>query len=260
MNDNLIEKIIEERSGEWSKKNDISDVIKKTIKAVLELTSKNQIYFQETPEIVFITHLVSIVGRLVGKEEPFEGDEEMFSEIGEDSVKIAEGIADTICSNINIDEIPKGEIMLIATHIEFAKYMEKNDDSMENKERKMEKVKIVIGHRFGKGKNVAEGVRQAGGEPILIEGMAADMKVGQYMKENEAHLGISFCGGGGGGALAAQNKYGYKAKYDLRTVPAGIGAVMAGYEALGFGIMDTEELGREITLAYIKKLAKDAAK
>ena len=148
MNDYLIDKIIQERSVDWSEKKDITKVIKRIVKEVLKLTAENQINFQETPEIVFITHLVSIVGRLVGKEEPFEGDEEMFSEISDDSIKIAEKIAHTINSNIDIDKIPTGEIMLIATHIEFAKYMAENDDSMDNKENKMEKVKIVIGHRF----------------------------------------------------------------------------------------------------------------
>ena len=119
----------------------------------------------------------------------------------------------------------------------------------------MVKIKIVIGHRFGKGKNVAEGVRQAGGEPILIEGMAADIKVGQYMKENNADLGICFCGGGGGGALAAQNKYGYKAIYNLRNAMSGVAAVKDGNKVLGFGAFgtDTEELGMEVTKAVMKR-------
>ncbi len=116
----------------------------------------------------------------------------------------------------------------------------------------MRKVKIVIAHRMGKGENVAKGVEIAGGIAILIPGIGADMKLGDVMKENEADLGISFCGGGGGGALAAQNKHGYKAKYDMRDVQAGVLAVKNGFEALGFGFMDTEELGRQITEAYYK--------
>jgi uncharacterized protein (TIGR03577 family) len=116
----------------------------------------------------------------------------------------------------------------------------------------MKKVKIVIAHRMGKGQKVALGVEAAGGEAIVIPGIGADMKLGDVMKEQNADLGISFCGGGGGGALAAQNKHHYKAVYDLRSVQAGVMAVGKGYEALGFGFMDTEELGKAITEAYYK--------
>ena len=75
----------------------------------------------------------------------------------------------------------------------------------------MKNVKIVIAHRMGKGQNVAKGVEAAGGTAIVVPGIGADMKLGDVMKTEEADLGISFCGGGGGGAMAAQNKYGFKA-------------------------------------------------
>ena len=59
----------------------------------------------------------------------------------------------------------------------------------------MEKeILVVIGHRLGKGQNVAKGVEAAGGKAIVIPGMAADMKLGDVMKENNATFGISFCG------------------------------------------------------------------
>ncbi len=116
----------------------------------------------------------------------------------------------------------------------------------------MEKVKIVIAHRLGKGQKVAKGVEEAGGIAIVVPGIGADMKLGDYMKKENADLGISFCGGGGGGALAAKNNYGYNAIYDLRSVQSGVAAVKNGYDALGFGFMDTEELGKAITEAYIK--------
>ena len=89
----------------------------------------------------------------------------------------------------------------------------------------MKEVLVVIGHRMGKGQAVARGVEKAGGKAIVIPGMAADMKLGDVMKENNADLGISFCGSGGAGALTAQNKYGYKAKYSLRSVDAAYTAV-----------------------------------
>ena len=70
------------------------------------------------------------------------------------------------------------------------------------------------------------------------------------MKENNADLGISFCGSGGAGALTAQNKYGYKAKYSLRSVEAACTAVKEGCQAVGLGFMDTEELGERVVQAW----------
>lgn len=101
----------------------------------------------------------------------------------------------------------------------------------------MKEVLVVIGHRMGKGQAVARGVEKAGGKAIVIPGMAADMKLGDVMKENNADLGISFCGSGGAGALTAQNKYGYKAKYSLRSVEAACTAVKEGCQAVGLGFM-----------------------
>lgn len=112
------------------------------------------------------------------------------------------------------------------------------------------KVLIVIGDRLGKGQKVAAGIEQAGGEAIVIPGMAADMKLGDMMKQKDADLGISFCGSGGAGALMASNKYGYKCRYGMRSVDEGVTAVKEGIKVLGFGFMDTEELGRRITETY----------
>lgn len=115
-----------------------------------------------------------------------------------------------------------------------------------------EQIKVVIGDRLGKGQKVAKGVEAAGGIPILIPGVAADMKVGDFMKKENADLGISFCGSGGAGALAAKTKYGYDCEFGLRSIEAGITALQKGKRVLGFGFMDTEELGRRITEAYIQ--------
>jgi len=116
----------------------------------------------------------------------------------------------------------------------------------------MEQVKVVIGDRLGKGQKVAKGVEMAGGVPILIPGVAADMKVGDAMKKENADLGISFCGSGGAGALTAKTKYGYSCEFGLRSIDAGITAIQQGTRVLGFGFMDTEELGRRVTEAYIR--------
>ena len=103
----------------------------------------------------------------------------------------------------------------------------------------MKEVLVVIGHRMGKGQAVARGVEKAGGKAIVIPGMAADMKLGDVMHENQADLGISFCGSGGAGALTASNKYGYKAKSSLRTV-------------VGLGFLDVEELGERLVQSFRK--------
>lgn len=116
----------------------------------------------------------------------------------------------------------------------------------------MSKVVVVIGDRLGKGQRVAKGVEEAGGTAIVIPGVAADMKLGDVMKENDADFGISFCGSGGAGAITAENKYGYKASHGMRSIDEGITALKGGSRALGFGFMDSEELGRRLTEEMIK--------
>lgn len=111
---------------------------------------------------------------------------------------------------------------------------------------------VVIGDRLGKGQKVAKGVEAAGAKAILIPGMAADMKLGDVMHEEKADLGISFCGSGGAGALMAANKYGYKAKHELRSIDQGITAIREGAQVLGFGFLDSEELGRKVVEEYLR--------
>lgn len=120
----------------------------------------------------------------------------------------------------------------------------------------MEKVKVVIGDRLGKGQKVAKGVEQAGGVPILIPGVAADMKLADVMNKEAADFGISFCGSGGAGAITAKTKYGYNVAFGLRSVDAGVTAIREGKRVVGFGFMDTEELGRRLTEEYIKLQGK----
>lgn len=115
-----------------------------------------------------------------------------------------------------------------------------------------DKVKVVIGDRLGKGQKVAQGVEAAGGVAVLIPGIGADMKIGDVMHRENADLGISFCGSGGAGAIHAQNKYGYPAEHGLRSVDAGVTAVRQGKRVIGFGFLDSEELGRRLTEEYIK--------
>lgn len=117
----------------------------------------------------------------------------------------------------------------------------------------MGQITVVIGDRLGKGQKVGQGVENAGAKVIVIPGMAADMKLGDVMKAENAQLGISFCGSGGAGAITAQTKYGYKAKYGMRSVEEGVTAIEEGYTVLGFGFMDKEELGQRLVAAYQKK-------
>ena len=51
----------------------------------------------------------------------------------------------------------------------------------------------------------------------------------------------------------AANKYGYKVKHHLRSVEAGVTAVKEGYEVVGFGFMDIEELGEALVKAYLAR-------
>ncbi|PCS01518.1 SFCGS family glycine-rich protein [Lactococcus fujiensis] len=114
-------------------------------------------------------------------------------------------------------------------------------------------VKVVIGDRMGKGQNIAKGIEAAGGVAIVIPGMAADMRLGDVMNREQAELGLSFCGSGGAGALTAANKYKYTERHGMRSVQEGITAINDGIKVLGFGFMDTEELGRSLVEAYNKK-------
>lgn len=112
---------------------------------------------------------------------------------------------------------------------------------------------IVIGHRLGKGQEVARGVEEAGVRAVLIPGPAGDMRVGDVMEQEKADLGISFCGSGGAGAVTAKAKYGHEIEFGLRSVDAGVTAVQTGKTVLGFGFLDTHELGLRIARELIKR-------
>lgn len=118
----------------------------------------------------------------------------------------------------------------------------------------MSELLIVIGDRMGKGQKVAEGINSVVGcRAIVIPGMAADMKLGDIMNQENADLGISFCGSGGAGAITAKTKYGYTERHGMRSIEEGETAISEGYKVLGFGFMDVEELGRRIATALLKK-------
>ena len=109
---------------------------------------------------------------------------------------------------------------------------------------------VVIGHRMGKGQRIAAGVEEAGGTAHVIEGMLADMKLGDVMHEMNADIGLSFCGSGGAGAITAAKKYGYKYKQYQRTTGAFVQCIKEGCQVVGGPFMDNEELGREVVKAW----------
>lgn len=119
----------------------------------------------------------------------------------------------------------------------------------------MEQITVVIGDRLGKGQKVAAGAEKAGARAVVVPGVAADMKLGDMMKAENATFGISFCGSGGAGAITAQTKYGYKAKYGMRSVEEGVTAINEGCNVLGFGFMDKEELGERLVEAWKRNTA-----
>ena len=91
---------------------------------------------------------------------------------------------------------------------------------------------VVIGHRMGKGQRIAAGVEEAGGTAHVIEGMLADMKLGDVMHEMNADIGLSF----------------YK-QYQ-RTTGAFAQCIKEGCQVVGGPFMDNEELGREVVKAW----------
>lgn len=113
-------------------------------------------------------------------------------------------------------------------------------------------IKVVIADRMGKGQNVAAGVEAAGGTAVVVRGMGADMRLGDVMHQENADLGISFCGSGGAGAITANTKYGYPERHGMRSVQEGITAIEEGNTVLGFGFMDTEELGKKLTETFVQ--------
>ena len=116
--------------------------------------------------------------------------------------------------------------------------------------------KVVIADRMGKGQKVAAGVEAAGGVAIVVPGMGADMRLGDVMHQENADMGISFCGSGGAGAITANTKYGYPERHGMRSIQEGLTAIEEGKKALGFGFMDKEELGTKLTEAFAKKYGK----
>ena len=113
-------------------------------------------------------------------------------------------------------------------------------------------IKVAIADRMGKGQNVAAGVEAAGGTAVVVPGMGADMRLGDVMHQENADLGISFCGSGGAGAITANTKYGYPERHGMRSIQEGITAIEEGNTVLGFGFMDTEELGKKLTETFVQ--------
>ena len=216
---------------------------------VLDYLNEHKVNFDDNMVMGFLNHTFALFQRLqTGERLPDLGDD-VLSQIDPEAVKLAKD-ALKIIEDVKGTVLDEAEIALVAIHIQNA-LQQANKESEEKTS--MGKPIVVIGDRMGKGQHVADGVVKAGGEAYTIPGMAADMKLGDVMKEKNADLGISFCGSGGAGALNAQNKYGYKCRYGMRSIEEGEKAVADEIVALGFGFMDKEELGERIVKAWLKK-------
>lgn len=216
---------------------------------VLDYLNEKGVSFDENTVVGFLNHLFAMFQRLEKDEKLPDLGDEILDQINPKAIGLAKDSLKMI-EDLKQVTLDKAEIALVAIHIQNA-LQESEKESEE--EKNMGRPIVVIGDRMGKGQHVADGVVKAGGEAYTIPGMAADMKLGDVMKEKNADLGISFCGSGGAGALNAQNKHGYKCRYGMRSIEEGEKAVADDIVALGFGFMDKEELGERIVKAWLKK-------
>jgi uncharacterized protein (TIGR03577 family)/PRD domain protein (TIGR03582 family) len=199
-----------------------------------------------TKAVVIGIHLLVYIRRITNQEFLPKLEDNMFDELSAEFVSLSKRLLESYKIS-RVDGLDDAEIFYLAVHFEAVKFDDQEATVVENK------VKIVIGDRLGKGQNVAKGVEAAGGIAIVIPGIGADMKLGDVMHQENADLGICFCGSGGAGAVTANTKYKYPMEFGLRSIDAGVTAVREGKKVIGFGFMDVEELGRRLTEAYIKR-------
>lgn len=216
---------------------------------VLDHLVENNVGFDEHTSVGLLNHLFALMQRLSRGESLPDLGEGILDQLDPKAVELAKDALKIIEEGKNV-VLDMAETVLVAIHVQNAL---QSEDKEKEEETKMGRPIVVIGDRMGKGQHVADGVMKAGGEAYTIPGMAADMKLGDVMKEKNADLGISFCGSGGAGALNAQNKHGYVCRYGMRSIEEGEKAVQDGIVALGFGFMDKEELGERLVKAWLKK-------
>lgn len=228
---------------------DIKEEAEKYSLGVLDHLVDNGVGFDEHTSVGLLNHLFALIQRLDRGESLPDLGEGILEQLDPKAVEMAKDALRIIEEGKNV-VLDIGETALVAIHVQNAL---ENEDTENKEDIKMGRPVVVIGDRMGKGQHVADGVVKAGGEAYTIPGMAADMKLGDVMKEKNADLGISFCGSGGAGALNAQNKHGYVCRYGMRSIEEGEKAIQDGIEALGFGFMDKEELGERIVKAWLKK-------
>lgn len=209
------------------------------LQQVYALLARHNIIPNAVQEQMLTSHVRAMAHRSVTGEPLPEVEAELFDEISPDSMQLAREVVAQF-GNLPDEEAGCSPFTSKSRKTTF-------------KEQHMEQITVVIGDRLGKGQKVAAGVEKAGGRAVVVPGMAADMKLGDVMKAENATFGISFCGSGGAGAITAQTKYGYKAKYGMRSVDEGVTAINEGCNVLGFGFMDKEELGERLVQAWQKK-------
>lgn len=217
---------------------------------VLDHLIEKGVAFNENTSMGILNHLMAMMQRLSVDEKIPDLGENVLEQIDVKAVELAKEALKIVEDERGL-QLDVAEIALVAIHVANALQQADNEENKE--EKTVGRPIVVIGDRMGKGQHVADGVVKAGGEAYTIPGMAADMKLGDVMKEKNADIGISFCGSGGAGALNAQNVHGYTCRYGMRSIEEGEKAVADGIVALGFGFMDKEELGERIVKAWLKK-------
>ncbi len=120
----------------------------------------------------------------------------------------------------------------------------------------MEQITVVIGDRPGKGQKWPL-ARKSRCSCCCCTGCCRRYEAGRHDESRKRYLRHLLLRRGGAGAITAQNKHGYKAKYGMRSVDEGVTAINEGYNVLGFGFMDKEELGERLVEARKRNTARE---
>ncbi len=108
-------KVIDERTRDWSLDKSEKDSLNKKLIDIMNYCEKEGIIFDDTAGPVFVTHLITLYGRV--KQNQFVDLEiNLTDEISVESLRLAEKISSYIESQYG-SKIPKTETALIATHL-----------------------------------------------------------------------------------------------------------------------------------------------
>ena len=112
----------------------------------------------------------------------------------------------------------------------------------------MEQITVVIGDRLGKGQKSPQALksgRTCCGRPWRC----GRHEAWRHNESGKRHLRHLLLRQRRRRRHHRQTKYGYKAKYGMRSIDEGVTAINEGCNVLGFGFMDKEELGERLVEA-----------